>query len=158
MTPENPKLASQHASPLEYGLLTDYFSGLGESFSSDCCESASVFSSVCVWSGSVTSFWFGLRRYSSSSALMATFSGISHLLKCSRALKWEGKVGMEIIYLYEQGYATCGLTFSHHLQSCVGELVHLKCLQSMNGTMNGSPHGSRGCTNVNKSVEYICKH
>lgn len=68
-----------------------YFSGLWVSSSSELCLSPAVSSSVCVWLGSAASWvCVGLRRYWSSSALMATFSGTSHLLKCSRALGEEG--------------------------------------------------------------------
>lgn len=89
--------------PVSFTILKyTHFSGLWVSSSSEFCLSSSVSLPFCVWLGSAASlFWDGLRRYSSSSALMATFSGINHLLKCSIAL-W--KVGTQKSWGLEWGW------------------------------------------------------
>lgn len=106
-----------------------HFSGLWLSSSSEAHLSPPVSSSICVWLGSVTS-WVcaGLRRYWSSSALMATLSGTSHLLKCSRALWEEGRLG---------GYI--GRATSRHEQSrfpvllSVKPFIHVATLEELRG-------------------------
>lgn len=109
-----------------------YFSGLWVSASSWLCCCPSCSSSFCIWLCCSASLLLdGLRRYSSSSALIATFSGISHLLKCSIALKTQNYIRLvsHISELFEIFNKYCGIHIIHFILP----FIHFTTLEELGG-------------------------